>query len=623
MVLCLISHFRILDSCDSPLLRKMKRTVIILLLLLAGLPLWAQDDEFRVPDSLMAALEQNPKPDMNRAEALANIIDYSNKNRQHQKAQPYINELAQIADKLNNDYVKAQSFFYQGTILLNRNEYKEALTHLNKGLTLVASLPENERTLTLHARLLNSRGTLYSDIRMNAEGYECFSKGLKISENINDPYLTSMLEINTANILNQIERFDEAIDLCRKNLMRSNDSNTYKHIVFSILAESYKHKSSCDTALMYFDSAFITSATHYDESRCLANRAFLYYDMGDFGSAKHVLKNILDNYKNELFKDAQILTMNCYGYIIGMDSQSDSAMIYIDSAISKAKEYNFPSLEMECYASKSILQNEYGDYSGFSKSIMKYIALRDSLDAADDNLRLEKTILSNEFKKTEEQLRLEKELSDAKNQKARIRFYLIIISLGSVVLILALAFNRRNILLKNKDMELKSKDMELKNADMELKNKQLKEEVLTKEIEARNRELTAKALVQVERQELLTEMIEKLKAIVDDKRKLSQNLNEVINDFEKYKNSATPEDFDYYFTQTNPDFYKHLLVDFPNLTPYEQRLCAFLRLNLNTKDIAAICNISPDSAKVARARLRKSLNLVGSDADLTEFLSKY
>ena len=172
-------------------------------------------------------------------------------------------------------------------------------------------------------------------------------------------------------------------------------------------------------------------------------------------------------------------------------------------------------------------------------------------------------------------------------------------------------------------MELKSKDMELKNADMELKNKQLKEAMLTKEIEARNRELTAKALVQVERQELLTEMIEKLKAIVDDKRKLSQNLNEVIGSFEKYKNSATPEDFDYYFTQTNPDFYKHLLADFPNLTPYEQRLCAFLRLNLNTKDIAVICNISPDSAKVARARLRKSLNLVGSDADLTEFLSKY
>lgn len=604
-------------------MKSLLRSILFFLFTLLGLPLWAQDDEFRVPDSLVAALEQNPKPDMNRVDVLANIIDYYNKNRQYQKAQPYIDDLAHVADKMNNDYVKAQSYFYQGTILLNRNEFKEALTHLNKGMTLVASLPENERTLTLHTRFLNSLGALYNDMRMYSEGYDCLSRGLELCKNSDNLYLTSMLEINTANTLNQMGRYNEAIDLCKKNLLRGTDFITYKHIVFSILADSYERMSSYDTALIYFDSTFNTSASRYDESRCLTNKAILYYDMGDNDNAKHVLKNILDNYKNELFKDVQILTMNRYGYIIGMDSKSDSAMKYIDSAISKAKEYNFPSLEMECYANKSILQNEYGDYKGFSETMMKYNALRDSLDAANDNLRLEKAWLSNEFKKTEEQLRLEKELSDATNQKARIRFYLIIISLTSVVLILALAFNRRNILVKNKDMELKNKDMELKKADIELKNKQLKEAMLTKEIEARNRELTAKALVQVERQELLTEMIEKLKTIVDDKRKLSQNLNEVIGSFEKYKNSATPEDFDYYFTQTNPDFYKHLLADFPNLTPYEQRLCAFLRLNLNTKDIAVICNISPDSAKVARARLRKSLSLVGSDADLTEFLSKY
>lgn len=587
----------------------MKRPLLILILILASVSGWAQENEFRVPDSLIVEMNRNSKPDMNRVEALANIIDYCNKNRQYQKAQPYIDDLTQISEKIDNEYVIALSYFYKGTLLLNLNEFKDALTYLNKGLIVVSSLPENEKTLTIHARLLNSLGALYNDIRMNAEGYECLSKGLKISEKINDSYLISMLEINTANILNQIGRHDEAIDLCKKNLMSGTDFKTYKHIGFSILADSYKQKYSYDTALIYFDSAFITSATRYDESRCLANRAFLYYDMGDYKNAERALKNILVNYKNELFKDAQILTMNFYGFIIGMNSKSDSALIYIDSAISKAKEYNFPTLEMKCYADKSKLQNEYGDYKGFSESIMKFIALRDSLDAADDNLRLEKAFLSNEFKKTEEQLRLEKKLSDMNNERAKTRLYFVILGLVSVVAIMILAFNRRNILIKNKDIQLK--------------NNELKEEVLNKEIESRNRELTAKALVQVQRQELLTEMSAKLKAIVDDKKKLSQNLNEVISSIEKYKTSSTPEDFDLYFTKTNPDFYKHLLADFPNLTAYEQRLCALLRLNLSTKDIATISNISPDSARVARTRLRKSLKLTDTDEDLVAFLSKY
>ena len=81
----------------------MKSRLLILLFLFVGFPLWAQDDEFRVPDSLIAALEQNPKPDMNRVDALANVIDYCNKNRQYQKAQPYIDDLTQISEKLNND----------------------------------------------------------------------------------------------------------------------------------------------------------------------------------------------------------------------------------------------------------------------------------------------------------------------------------------------------------------------------------------------------------------------------------------------------------------------------------------------------------------------------------------
>lgn len=587
----------------------MKTILFILLSIFTSFSMMAQKKDFRIPDSLFIKLDENPQQDMKRLEDLVIIIEFCNKNRQFTQAEPYINEIRQISDKVDNEYAKVLFHYYTGTQLLHLTEYNDALNHLNKGLTLVSSLPQDNHILELNAKICNSMGALFCDIRMFNEGYEYLLKGLKISKEINDQYLISMIETNMANPLYQIGRFDEAIELCKKNLVSGVGLTANKHIIYSILSQNYKGKALYDMALKYIDSAFMQSATRYDESCSLTDKAMLYIKKGDNQNAIKTYKFVMENYRKEMFKEVEILTLCNYGYLIGLDTMSNLAINYIDSAILKAKEFNIPILEMECYARKSELLYKHCEYKDFAESIDKYISLRNNVDSLNDLRHLENAWIANEFKKTEEQLKLEKELSDLKNDKAKTRLYLIILALGSIIIILILAFNRRNILLKNKDIQLK--------------NKELEKEVLNKEIEMRNRELTAKALVQMQRHEILAEMVDKLDAIVDDKPKITENLKEVINDIEKYKNSTTPEDFDYYFTQTNPDFYKHLLADFPYLTPYEQRLCAFLRLNLNTKDIATISNISPESAKVARARLRKRLNLVGTNEDLTVFLSKY
>jgi hypothetical protein len=196
----------------------------------------------------------------------------------------------------------------------------------------------------------------------------------------------------------------------------------------------------------------------------------------------------------------------------------------------------------------------------------------------------------------------DRKMKEAESKRFRMVSGFVILALVAVIAIVSLLLNRKNIILKDKKIQ---------------------EEVMAKELDLKKREMTANALVQVERQGVLTEMIDKLKAIADDKSSLQNNVKEVIKTFEDYRNATTPEDFEYYFTQTHPDFYNNLRADFPNLTSNEMRLCAFLKLNLTTKDIAAICRISPESAMVARSRLRKKLNLVGSDEDLNRFLSKY
>lgn len=595
----------------------MKKPLLILIFLLAGVSSLAQEENgFRVPDSLIVEMNRNSKPDMNRVEALANIIDYCNKNRKYEKAEPYIDDLMQISESLDNEYVKALLCLYVGTLQVNKNDKEDAYTNLSEGLQKVVTLPVNDKTMEVHVRLLNSFASLYLNQRMCTEGYNCLYSAMEINKKLKNHYIQNILEINMASVLNTMQKYDESTAILNNIITDENVTKSNRHIAYGLLSYCYRQKGDLESSIKYSDLALETSLSRFDESRILSNTGLVYMNFGQYEKALECFRTCVYDYEDEMYEDIQINSLNYYGEVSDLISENDSASFFIDRAILKAKECGILELEQQCIIKKAYLLLSKSDYKGYSECIQEYLCVRDSLDKVNDRQRLVSAWMSNQYNELETKLKYEKEFSDMQNFKVKVRLYIILICVVSLFIIMTLAYNRRNILVKNKDMELKNKDMELK-------NRELKEEVLTKEIESRNRELTAKALVQVQRQELLTDMVEKLRAIQDDKKKLSHNLDEVITNFEKYKNSTTPEDFEYYFTQTNPDFYRNLLVDFPYLTPYEQRLCAFLRLSLNTKDIATILNISPESAKVARARLRKRLNIAGCDEDLTTFLSKY
>ncbi len=59
--------------------------------------------------------------------------------------------------------------------------------------------------------------------------------------------------------------------------------------------------------------------------------------------------------------------------------------------------------------------------------------------------------------------------------------------------------------------------------------------------------------------------------------------------------------------QSNQHFQLQLKSRFPELTPYDLRLCTYLKSNLSTKEIAVLLNITPDSVKKAKHRLRKKI----------------
>ncbi|MGD2036095.1 MAG: triple tyrosine motif-containing protein, partial [Bacteroidales bacterium] len=77
--------------------------------------------------------------------------------------------------------------------------------------------------------------------------------------------------------------------------------------------------------------------------------------------------------------------------------------------------------------------------------------------------------------------------------------------------------------------------------------------------------------------------------------------------------------FDKYFDEVHQDFIQRLKEKHPELTPKELRLCAYLKMNISTKEIAPLMNISIRGVEVSRYRLRKKLG-IGRDVNLIEYI---
>jgi DNA-binding CsgD family transcriptional regulator len=108
---------------------------------------------------------------------------------------------------------------------------------------------------------------------------------------------------------------------------------------------------------------------------------------------------------------------------------------------------------------------------------------------------------------------------------------------------------------------------------------------------------------------------ELLNLIKDDLKKTSEanqnrSIKSVISTISKNINEEdTWNVFKDAFNNVDKDFLKKIKAEHPSLTPNDLRLCAYLRLNLSSKEIAPLLNISVRSVEIKRYRLRKKMDL--------------
>ena len=153
----------------------------------------------------------------------------------------------------------------------------------------------------------------------------------------------------------------------------------------------------------------------------------------------------------------------------------------------------------------------------------------------------------------------------------------------------------------------------------------LEEEKIKSELNHLNNLLAASTMNLVVKNEFLENIRKELNE-VKKKGKYSdtkQALEKIVKDIEiTLRLQDDWEQFEYHFDKVHGDFSSRLRKEFQDLTPNEQKLSAFLRLNLNSKEISNLMGVSLRGVEVARYRLRKKLKL-DKGQNLSKFILEY
>ena len=190
--------------------------------------------------------------------------------------------------------------------------------------------------------------------------------------------------------------------------------------------------------------------------------------------------------------------------------------------------------------------------------------------------------------------------------------------LGLIAIILLFSLNRRKIMRLEEEVE--QTVLELRSTIERLENERISEQ-----LEIKKRELVTSTMHLIQKNETMEEIKSRLGEIAngskDEKtrleiRKMVQRVERDADLDDQWKNLM------YHFNEVNENFFTNLKSRYESLTTRDLKLCAYLRMNLSTKEIALLTNVSQRGVDASRYRLRKKLNVDGT-TNLTEFLMDF
>ncbi len=356
----------------------------------------------------------------------------------------------------------------------------------------------------------------------------------------------------------------------------------------------------------YYDEALSLARDANDPeiiANILNNQGTLFRDLGNNDLAFKHYREAMELRKNQNNKFGLARSYHNIGqFYFNQLKNFDSAEYYLKKAIVYGEEIG---LWETVESSSELLTKAYKEEGAFQDALATLELnkrVKDSLFNEESTRKITQLEMQFEFDKKQSQL-------DAEQQEKELYYWIG----GSGVFLLLIIVTLLFILQRNKTRRSELEQAHLKLERINLKN----------DLAIRDKELAANIMYLLNKNELINNISEKLLQIKEQVAPPSQAaVQKVVLDLQSNLQPELWQEFEFRFQQVHEHFYNTLNEKFPDLTPSEIRLCAFLKLNMTTKEISAITHQNAKSIDVARTRLRKKLNLTGTDHNLVTFLSQ-
>lgn len=172
--------------------------------------------------------------------------------------------------------------------------------------------------------------------------------------------------------------------------------------------------------------------------------------------------------------------------------------------------------------------------------------------------------------------------------------------------------------------ELRTKEAELREARLQHEKDlvELSKSQLENQVQHKNSELASSVMNMVQQNETLLSIRDSVREALDDED-AAQQRRKMLRVVRLIDNSLTPsqhwEHFEELFNQLHENFMQRLKEQYPQLTSRDLKLCAYLRMNLDSKEIASLMGLSVRGAEDLRYRVRKKMQL-DTSTNLAEFI---
>lgn len=487
---------------------------------------------------------------------------------------------------------------------LMQYDFVKALELAKKGYEYAVKKEHYER----QAMFLQRIGNAYLYMGNYQRAIQNYFDGLKLLEEQPNYYMEFALYNNIGVCYDRIRQYDLALEYQFKALelfnsykqtfdVKVNKENLQTQI-YNNIGNNYEETNDNKKALQYYNKALLVKGKV--EPRSLAqvhnNLGKLHHKMEDFTQAKYHLQKGLEI---RLAINDQIEVVKSYVNIANLfraQGQQDSALITLSVAEPLVEMSN--SLEIKTMHHYS-LSSVYGILGQFKLALdnhIKYERYKDSLM----NQQSLKEISNLEVQQKIDVIEGEYMLQQ---QKDKFQLRLLIFGFVAIVVMAVLVI----ILFNN-----------------QRKRVQLQNENLEKDLDYRNKEMATNVMYLVRKNELINNVAKRLLNLKENLREANKGpVSSIIYELQTEVDKEVWTEFEMRFQQVHSNFYDNLRDAHPDLTPSEERLCAFLRLNMSSKEIAAITHQNAKSIEVARARLRKKLNLTNTDTNLIAYLSEF